>query len=114
MTLLDVMGGLVAAEAVLAGLLFRERTGRGCRADSSLLSGSTVLQYAALEAPSRGTSPVGCAGGRVEIGPVLRPPTDGWRSLRVANPSVVGCATHWASTAAPRIFRNWSTPSGPR
>ncbi|MFI9118340.1 CoA transferase [Streptomyces bikiniensis] len=60
MTLIDVLGGLVAAEGVLAGLLLRERTGAGTRVDSSLLSASTVLQYEALEqAPDRRVR--GCA-----------------------------------------------------
>jgi crotonobetainyl-CoA:carnitine CoA-transferase CaiB-like acyl-CoA transferase len=44
MTLLDVLGGFVAATAVLAGLLGRERDGRGRRVRSSLLSAATLLQ----------------------------------------------------------------------
>lgn len=44
MTLLDVLGGLVAAGGVLAGLLGRERDGRGRRVHSSLLSAATLLQ----------------------------------------------------------------------
>ncbi|MGH3823510.1 MAG: CoA transferase, partial [Pseudonocardiaceae bacterium] len=44
MTLLDVLGGLVAASGVLAGLLGRERDGRGRRVRSSLLSAATLLQ----------------------------------------------------------------------
>ncbi|MGQ0776225.1 MAG: CoA transferase [Pseudonocardiales bacterium] len=44
MTLLDVLGGLVAASGVLAGLLSRELDGRGRRVHSSLLSAATVLQ----------------------------------------------------------------------
>ncbi|MBE9373704.1 CoA transferase [Saccharopolyspora sp. HNM0983] len=43
MTLTDVLGGLVCAQGVLAGLLHRVRTGRGCRVASSLLSASGVL-----------------------------------------------------------------------
>jgi crotonobetainyl-CoA:carnitine CoA-transferase CaiB-like acyl-CoA transferase len=43
MVLMDVLGGLVAAEGVLAGLLVRERTGIGCLVGSSLLSASNVL-----------------------------------------------------------------------
>ncbi|MET8249279.1 CoA transferase [Streptomyces sp. NPDC005202] len=42
-TLLDVLGGLLGAEAILAGLLLRERTGRGVRVDSSLLGAADVL-----------------------------------------------------------------------
>lgn len=44
MTLLDVLGGLVCAEGVLAGLVARHRTGHGQRVDSSLLSAAGVLQ----------------------------------------------------------------------
>ena len=43
MTLLDVLGGLLATEAVLAGLLLRQRTGLGMRVDSSLLGAADVL-----------------------------------------------------------------------
>ncbi|MFD5148179.1 CoA transferase [Streptomyces sp. NPDC058401] len=48
MTLLDVLGGLLGAEAVLAGLLLRERTGRGVRVDSSLLGAADLLTASAL------------------------------------------------------------------
>ncbi|MFD9907601.1 CoA transferase [Streptomyces sp. NPDC059063] len=49
MTLLDVLGGLLGAEAVLAGLLLRERTGgRGVRVDSSLLGAADALTAPAL------------------------------------------------------------------
>jgi hypothetical protein len=44
MTLTDVLGGLVCAEGVLAGLLAHERTGRGHRVDSSLLSAAHLLR----------------------------------------------------------------------
>lgn len=50
MTLTDVLGGLVCAEGVLAGLLARIRTGAGQRVDSSLLSAATVLQEPVLDA----------------------------------------------------------------
>lgn len=43
MTLTDVLGGLVCAHGVLAGLLHRQRTGCGTRLDMSLLSASGVL-----------------------------------------------------------------------
>ncbi|TPQ23714.1 CoA transferase [Streptomyces sporangiiformans] len=43
MTLLDVLGGLVCAEGVLAALLARTTTGRGRRVDTSLLSAASVL-----------------------------------------------------------------------
>lgn len=43
MTLLDLAGGFVAAEGILAGLVAREHTGRGQRVDTSLLGASTTL-----------------------------------------------------------------------
>ncbi|MER5737384.1 CoA transferase [Streptomyces sp. NPDC002262] len=46
MTVTDVLGGLVLAQAVLAGLLARERTRRGCRATSSLLSAAALVPRA--------------------------------------------------------------------
>lgn len=49
MTLLDVLGGLLGAEAVLAALLLRERTGQGIRADSSLLGAAELLTAPARE-----------------------------------------------------------------
>jgi crotonobetainyl-CoA:carnitine CoA-transferase CaiB-like acyl-CoA transferase len=47
-TLVDVAGGLLACEGVLAGLYQRERTGRGCRVDTSLLSAALILQTSGL------------------------------------------------------------------
>ncbi|WHT22864.1 CoA transferase [Crossiella sp. CA-258035] len=44
MTLTDILGGLVCAQGVLAGLLARFREGRGRRVDSSLLSAAAVLR----------------------------------------------------------------------
>ncbi|MFB7102539.1 CoA transferase [Streptomyces hydrogenans] len=46
MTVTDVLGGLVLAQAVLAGLLARERVNRGCRASSSLLSAAALVPRA--------------------------------------------------------------------
>ena len=43
MTLTDVLGGLLCAQGVLAGLLRRIRTGEGSRVDSSLLSASGTI-----------------------------------------------------------------------
>ncbi|MFS0691384.1 CoA transferase [Streptomyces nitrosporeus] len=43
MTVTDVLGGLVLAQAVLAGLLAREETRRGCRVASSLLSAAALV-----------------------------------------------------------------------
>ncbi|MFD4137038.1 CoA transferase [Streptomyces goshikiensis] len=73
MTLLDVLGGLVGAEAVLAGLLTRERDGRGVRVDSSLLGASDVLLGPALRRARRGEEPRRPAGFRRPL-----PTADGW------------------------------------
>ncbi|HKR50620.1 MAG TPA: CoA transferase [Pseudonocardiaceae bacterium] len=58
MTLTDVLGGLVCAQGVLAGLVDRIRTGSGQRVDSSLLSAATVLQQPAEDAESPPGRPV--------------------------------------------------------
>ncbi|MFH8791969.1 CoA transferase [Streptomyces sp. NPDC017941] len=65
MTLLDVLGGLLGAEAVLAGLLLRERNGgRGVRVDSSLLGAADALTAPALRRAARGGGPRRPAGFR--------------------------------------------------
>ncbi|MGW8765629.1 CoA transferase [Streptomyces sp. NPDC055815] len=64
MTLLDVLGGLLGAEAVLAGLLLRERTGHGVRVDSSLLGAADTLTGPALDRAGRGRDPRRPAGFR--------------------------------------------------
>ncbi|MBM7775539.1 crotonobetainyl-CoA:carnitine CoA-transferase CaiB-like acyl-CoA transferase [Actinokineospora baliensis] len=61
MTLVDVLGGLIGAEATLVGLLARRATGRGVSVRSSLLGAATAL--------SRGVS------GRRPVG--FRRPVDG-------------------------------------
>ncbi|GAA2623618.1 MULTISPECIES: CoA transferase [Streptomyces] len=73
MTLLDVLGGLIGAEAVLAGLLLRERTGHGVRVDSSLLGAADTLTAPALRRAARGENPRQPAGFRLP-----RPTADGW------------------------------------
>ncbi|MEU6756545.1 CoA transferase [Streptomyces sp. NPDC046685] len=73
MTLLDVLGGLHGAEAVLAGLLLRERTGRGVRVDSSLLGAADTLTAPALARVTRGESPRRPAGFRSPLRTA-----DGW------------------------------------
>ncbi|AWZ04326.1 MULTISPECIES: CoA transferase [unclassified Streptomyces] len=73
MTLLDVLGGLLGAEAVLAGLLLRERTGRGVRVDSSLLGAADVLTLPALRRARRGENPRRPAGFRTPLRTA-----DGW------------------------------------
>ncbi|MEU9710976.1 CoA transferase [Streptomyces sp. NPDC047967] len=73
MTLLDVLGGLHGAEAVLAGILLRERTGRGVRVDSSLLGAADTLTTPALARIARGENPRRPAGFRRPL-----PTADGW------------------------------------
>ncbi|MGE7388428.1 CoA transferase [Streptomyces sp. NPDC004126] len=73
MTLLDVLGGLHGAEAVLAGLLLRERTGRGVRVDSSLLGAADTLTGPALLRAARGEDPRRPARFRYPL-----PTADGW------------------------------------
>ncbi|WP_412078903.1 CoA transferase [Streptomyces xanthophaeus] len=73
MTLLDVLGGLHGAEAVLAGLLLRERTGHGVRVDSSLLGAADTLTAPALRRAARGEDPRRPAGFRHPLATA-----DGW------------------------------------
>lgn len=73
MTLLDVLGGLLGAEAVLAGLLLRERTGHGVRVDSSLLGAADVLTAPARRRAAQGLAPRRPAGFRRPL-----PTADGW------------------------------------
>lgn len=73
MTLIDVLGGLVGAEAVLAGLLLRERTGRGVRVESSLLGAAETLTAPALHRAATGRDPRRPAGFRRPL-----PTADGW------------------------------------
>ncbi|MFJ9829492.1 CoA transferase [Streptomyces sp. NPDC101160] len=73
MTLLDVLGGLHGAEAVLAGLLVRERTGQGVRVDSSLLGAADTLLAPALQRAATGADPRPPAGFRHPLRT-----SDGW------------------------------------
>lgn len=73
MTLLDVLGGLHGTEAVLAGLLLRERTGHGVRVDSSLLGAADTLTAPALHRAARGEHPRRPTGFRHPL-----PTADGW------------------------------------
>ncbi|MEU3170494.1 MULTISPECIES: CoA transferase [unclassified Streptomyces] len=76
MTLLDVLGGLLGTEGVLAGLLLRERTGHGVRVDSSLLGAADVLTAPARARAAQGLDPRQPAGFRRPL-----PTTDGWIAL---------------------------------
>jgi crotonobetainyl-CoA:carnitine CoA-transferase CaiB-like acyl-CoA transferase len=54
LTILDVTGGLLACEGILAGLYLRERSGCGSRVDTSLFSGAMALQRHVLRAMAAG------------------------------------------------------------
>lgn len=73
MTLLDVLGGLHGTEAVLAGLLLRERTGSGVRVDSSLLGAADTLTGPALRRVASGKGARRRSGFRHPL-----PTADGW------------------------------------
>ncbi|MBG0566086.1 CoA transferase [Actinoplanes aureus] len=66
-TLVDVTGGLLAGEAVLAGLLRRELTGHGCRVGSSLIRASAALAAAASAPWGPWDGPVETASGRLVV-----------------------------------------------
>ncbi|MGH3874644.1 MAG: CoA transferase [Pseudonocardiaceae bacterium] len=85
MTLTDVLGGLICAQGVPAGLIARIRTGSGQRVDSSLLSAATVLRRSALDA-------AGSSAGRPVWTPLHRPTT---------GPPM--------SSASPRCCAGWPT-----
>ncbi|MFF9146000.1 CoA transferase [Streptomyces sp. NPDC014861] len=73
MTLLDVLGGLHGTEAILAGLLLRERSGHGVRVDSSLLGAADTLLAPALRQSASGADPRRPAGFRHPLRT-----SDGW------------------------------------
>ncbi|MEU8782442.1 CoA transferase [Streptomyces sp. NPDC048637] len=73
MTLLDVLGGLLGAEAVVAGLLLRECSGRGVRVESSLLGAAEALTAPALHRAAAGGALRRPAGFRRPL-----PTADGW------------------------------------
>ncbi|MEU3609772.1 CoA transferase [Streptomyces sp. NPDC035033] len=130
MTVTDVLGGLVLAQAVLAGLLARERTRRGCRVRSSLLSAAALvprpdrrtalspldhplptadgLLYLGAEARTRPgdvARTVGAAGAG-SVGERLRGrPTEAWLAdLRAAGLPSVAVRTDLAALAADPAF----------
>ncbi|WP_078894483.1 CoA transferase [Streptomyces sp. CT34] len=85
MTLIDVLGGLLGAEAVLAALLLRERTRHGVRVESSLLGAAETLTAPALRRAAAGREARRPAGFRRPL-----PTADGWMtpadgSARAAN-----------------------------
>lgn len=80
--LVDFMGGLLAGEAVLGGLLGRQVTGRGLSVESSLLAGAMALQAHVLTMAATGRED-GRKGGRPVWGPLDHPvPTsEGWVAI---------------------------------
>lgn len=102
MTLLDVLGGLLGAEAVLAGLLLRERSGgRGVRVDSSLLGAADMLTAPALRRVARGSVPRRPAGFRRPLRTA-----DGWLAPadRCATAAAAYDLTGLPTTAAQRLL----------
>lgn len=95
MTLLDVLGGLLGAEAILAGLLLRERTGRGVRVDSSLLGAADVLTAPALRRSRRGEKTRRPAGFRTPLRTA-----DGWIAPADADAAVCAAAVAAQGLAA--------------
>lgn len=100
MTVTDVLGGLVLAQAVLAGLLARERTRRGCRARSSLLSAAALVPRPGRRAqPGPLDLPLATADGLLQLGAEARlRPQDVARTVGAAGVDSVGerlkaCAT---------------------
>ncbi|MGW6455388.1 CoA transferase [Streptomyces sp. NPDC055078] len=85
LTLLDILGGLTGAEAVLAGLLLRERTGHGVRVDSSLLGAADLLTAPALRRAARGRAARRPAGFRRPLRTA-----DGWIAPADADARAVG------------------------
>ncbi|MFI9582604.1 CoA transferase [Streptomyces sp. NPDC052236] len=76
MTLLDVLGGLLGAEAITAALLLRERSSSGVRVDSSLLGAADVLTAPARARAVQGLDPRRPAGFRRPLRTA-----DGWIAL---------------------------------
>lgn len=89
LTLVDVAGGLVACEGILAALLARERTGRGARVDTSLASAAHAFQAHVLERIGTGRE-VGRRSGRPLPGPFDRPLGTKAGALAVAVEDEVG------------------------
>jgi crotonobetainyl-CoA:carnitine CoA-transferase CaiB-like acyl-CoA transferase len=86
LVLVDFMGALVTSEGALSGLFRRHTTGRGCRVDTSLLSGAMALQAHVLSALAAGTES-GRRHGRPLWEPLDRPleTADGWLVLTVSD-----------------------------
>jgi CoA:oxalate CoA-transferase len=72
LTLLDVIGGLLACEGILAGLYWRQCNETGCRIDTSLFTGALTLQNYVLQAIMK-EEEVGRHLGRPVWGPLDQP-----------------------------------------
>lgn len=88
--LVDVMGALVACEAVLGALYLRERSGHGMRVESSLLTGAMALQAHVLDGLLQGPEE-GRRGGRPIWSPLDRPleTADGHLALAAERPDTL-------------------------
>jgi CoA:oxalate CoA-transferase len=86
LTLIDVIGGLLVCEGILAGVYLRERTGRGCRVDTSLVAGAFMLQARVLKAMALGQE-TGRRLGRPVWGVLDRPieTADGFLMVSIEN-----------------------------
>jgi crotonobetainyl-CoA:carnitine CoA-transferase CaiB-like acyl-CoA transferase len=85
LTIVDMMGGLVAAEAMLAGLVLPARTGYGCSVGTSLLGAALDMQEPVLSAMSCGHEGRSCC--RPRWDPLERPMAtqDGFLVVDVAD-----------------------------
>ncbi|WP_308288493.1 CoA transferase [Streptomyces macrolidinus] len=82
MTLTDVLGGLVCAQGVLAALAARERTGRGGRVDSSLVSAAALIPRPAHRVHwTPWDRPLATADGHLYLGPEARARPEAMRRL---------------------------------
>lgn len=88
--LVDFMGGLLACEGILWGLLRRHETGRGVSVESSLLAGAMALQAHVLTMLASGEE-AGRKRGRPIWGPLDRPirALDGWLTVTACERNTV-------------------------
>jgi CoA:oxalate CoA-transferase len=90
LTIIDVVGGLLICEGILAGVYLSGRTGRGSRVETSLVSGALNLQAHVLEAVALGRE-AGRRAGRPLWGILDRPlaTADGFLMVSVENERIV-------------------------
>lgn len=98
-TITDMLGGMMASEGTIAGLVLRSRTGRGCRIATSLLAASLDLQAHRLEPLSQGES------GKTGTQPRLRAwdgplqTQDGFLALALDHPATLSALFHACGVA---------------